>query len=200
MEQAELERMVHEVLGGDYKDYVVSQYQLVEDMRENCARLECVLLDSHSGETSQIEGLGVGLVDALFKGLKRALSEEYPSLDRIHFLDFSVAGDFRSACSEDGSDALGHVRLVVENSSGREFVFEAESHSVSASSCDVVVMCVEHFVNAELAVLRIFEWIQEAKERHRPDLVEQYTRRLSELMQNATYSESIERMRIRTLT
>jgi hypothetical protein len=200
MEQAELERMVHEVLGTGYKDYVVSQYQLVEDMRENCARLECVLLDTHSGETSNISGLGVGLVDALFKGLKDSLSTDYPSLDRIHFVDFTVAGDFRTSSSENGSDALGHVRLVVENSSGREFVFEAESHSVSASSCDVVVMCVEHFVNAELAVLRILEWIREAKERHRPDLVEQYTRRLSDLMQNATYSKSIERMRVRTLS
>ena len=199
MEQAELEKMVHEVLGEDYKDYAVGQYRLVEDMRENCARVECVLVDNHGGETREIEGLGVGLVDALFKGLKSSLSDEYPSLHRVHFVDFSVAGDFRSASSAEGSDALGHVRLVVENSSGREFLFEAESHSVSASSCDVVVMCVEHFVNAELAVLRVFEWITEARERHRPDLVEQYTRRLSELMQNATYSESIERMRVRTM-
>ena len=64
----------------------------------------------------------------------------------------------------------------------------------------LIGMCVEHFVNAELAVLRIFDWINEAKQRQRPDLVEQYTRRLSELMQNATYSESIARMRVRTMT
>ncbi len=200
MNQLELEKMVHEVLGADRRDYAVSQYRLVEDMRENCARVECVLLDTSSGESSEIEGVGVGLVDALFKGLKRSLSREYPSLDHIHFADFSVTGDFRASKSEDGSDALGRVRLVVENTSGRQFVFEAESHSVSASACDVVVMCVQHFVNAEVAVLRIFEWITEAKQRHRADLVEQYTRRLSELMQNATYSESIERMRVRTMT
>ena len=66
MEQTELERMVHEVLGDAYKDYAVSQYRLVEDMRENCARVECVLIDSQSGDTREIEGLGVGLVDALF--------------------------------------------------------------------------------------------------------------------------------------
>ena len=199
MEQDQLEKMVLEVLGEDSKNYVVSQYTLMEDMRENNARLECVLLDSHSDETRDIKGIGVGLVDALFKGLKGTLSGEYPSLEHIHFVDFSVAGDFRSARSTDGSDALGHVKLVVENSSGRQFLFEAQSHSVSASACDVVVMCVEHFVNAELAVLRIFEWIEEAKARHRSDLVEQYTRRLSDLVQNATYSESIERLRVQTL-
>lgn len=200
MDQAALEKMVLDVLGADSKDYAVGQYTLTEDMRENHARLECVLTDVHSDESREIAGIGVGLVDALFKGLKTALSGEYPSLDHIHFSDFSVTGDFRSARSDDGSDAIGLVKLVVENSSGREFVFEAESHSVSASSCDVVVMCVEHFVNAELAVLRIFEWIQEAKARNRSDLVEQYTRRLSDLVQNATYSESIERLRVQTLS
>lgn len=195
MDQAALERLVHEILGEGYIAYGIGQYTLTEDMREGCARIECELTAEGSPETREIKGIGVGLVDALFKGLKATLSAEYPSLDHIHFVDFNVSGDFRAARTEGGSDALGHVQLVVENTSGKQFQFTSDSHSVTASTCNVVVNAVEHFVNAELAVLRIYDWIEDAKERSRPDLAEQYTRRLAELVQNATYSESIERLR-----
>jgi hypothetical protein len=111
-------------------------------------------------------------------------------------VDFGIFGDFKSYQNEAHSDASLVVRLAVANSSGLRFEFSHESRSISASSVGVVVECVEHFVNAELAVLRVHDWIADAKKRHRQDLVDKYTQRLADLVKNASYSESIERSRV----
>ena len=84
-------------------------------------------------------------------------------------------------------------QLTDGGASGRAFVFEHTSPSVSASSVRAVLSAVEHFINAELAVLKVFSWIEDARKRSRPDLADKYTQRLADLVQNASYSETIER-------
>lgn len=194
MEQERLEGLVREILGNDYRELQLTKYALEEDVEDQQASIVCRLTVAN-GEARAVEGKGVGLVDALFRGLQAGLAEDYPSLDHIRFVDFGIAGDFNEPATGTRSDALGHVRLGVENSAGRRFDFESATHSVSASSVKVVLKAVEHFVNAELAVLRMYEWIEDANRRQRVDLAEKYTHRLSELVQNASYSESIERYR-----
>ncbi len=195
LEQKVLEDMVRNILADEYREFEVTRYVLTEDVREQEATIVCQIRQTGSDEKHAVEGKGVGMIDALFKGLKKALCEDYPSLDHIHFVDFRIDGDFKSSKSVDGSDALGCVRLVVQNSSGRTFDFESKSLSISASSVGVVVSAVEHFVNAEYAVAKVYEWIQDAKRRHRTDLAETYTHRLASLVQNSSYSESIERLK-----
>ena len=195
MEQKALEGMVRDVLAQEYREFEVTKYVLTEDVREHQATIVCQLRQPGADRGLAVEGKGVGMIDALFKGLKKTMSSDYPSLDHIHFVDFRIDGDFKSTKSDDGTDALGRVRLVVENSSGRRFDFESKTLSISASSVDVVVKAVEHFVNAEEAVSKVYEWIQDAKRRQRPDLAETYTHRLASLVHNASYSESIERLK-----
>lgn len=192
--QAELESLTREVLSADYVELSVSRYTLTEDLQSGRATIATQLLQSGTAGPRAIEGEGVGLVDALFKGIQQALVDDYPSIANIFFVDFHVAGDFRGA-KRDGArtDVPGVVRLGVENSSGRSFSFEHTSPSVSASSVRAVLTAVEHFVNAELAVLKVFSWIEDARKRSRPDLADKYTQRLADLVQNASYSESIER-------
>ncbi|MFO0751283.1 MAG: hypothetical protein U1F43_37295 [Myxococcota bacterium] len=191
--QDELQRLTREVLGEGYVELRVARYQLTEDLDTGKARI-ATQLAQNGNPPRGIEGEGVGLVDALFKGIQAALVEDYPSIGHIHFVDFGVSGDFRGA-KKDGarSDVPGTVRLAVENSNGRSFLFEDTSMSVSASSVSVVLRAVEHFVNAELAVLKVYSWIDDARKRNRADLAEKYTARLADLVENASYSETIER-------
>lgn len=191
--QDELQRLTREVLGEGYVELRVARYQLTEDLDTGKARI-ATQLAQNGNPPRGIEGEGVGLVDALFKGIQAALVEDYPSIGHIHFVDFGVSGDFRGA-KKDGarSDVPGMVRLAVENSNGRSFLFEDTSMSVSASSVSVVLRAVEHFVNAELAVLKVYSWIDDARKRNRADLAEKYTARLADLVENASYSETIER-------
>lgn len=191
--QDELQRLTREVLAARYVELRIQRYQLMEDLETGRARIASQLTQNGNPPRG-IEGEGVGLVDALFKGIQLALVADYPSIGHIHFVDFHVSGDFRGA-KKDGarSDAPGTVRLGVENSDGRSFVFEHTSPSVSASSVSVVLRAVEHFVNAELAVLEVYSWIQDARRRNRADLADKYVSRLADLVQNASYSETIER-------
>jgi hypothetical protein len=192
--QAELHALTREVLGADYVELQVARYTLTEDLASGRASIATQLTLTGSSAARAIEGEGVGLVDALFKGIQRALVADYPSIANLFFDDFHVAGDFRGA-KKDGArtDVPGTVRLGVENASGRSFSFEHTSPSVSASSVQAVLRAVEHFVNAELAVLKVYSWIEDARRRSRPDLADKYTQRLADLVQNASYSETIER-------
>lgn len=192
--QDELHALTREVLGADYVELTISRYTLTEDLETGHASIATQLVQSGEAAPRAIEGEGVGLVDALFKGIQQALVQDYPSIGNIFFVDFHVDGDFRRAKRDTAaSDVPGVVRLGVANSSGRAFSFEKTSPSVSASSVGAVLKAVEHFVNAELAVLKVYSWIADARRRSRPDLADKYTQRLADLVQNASYSESIER-------
>jgi hypothetical protein len=193
MDQQSLENLVREVLGDEYRALAVTRYTLTEDIREGKATIVCLIEGVTEGKGRAVEGVGVGMVDALFSGFKRTLSGDFSSLNHIHFCGFIIEGDFSQTSNESKTDVIGNVRVEVENSSGRRFEFSSASKSMSASSVNVVVKAVEHFVNAELAVSRVYDWIEDANRRSRPDLAEQYTRRLAELVQNSSYSESLER-------
>ncbi len=192
--QAELETMVRETLGERYRALRVTRYTLDEDMEAGQARI-VTRLEGVEEAPRAVEGEGVGMIDALFNGLKASLRGDFPSLDHIHFVGFAVSGDFSESAGGAGSDALGVVELTVENTAGRRFTFGSSSRSVSASSVEAVVRAVEHFVNAELAVLRVLDWIDDARARSRTDLVTRYTQRLADLVINASYSETVDRRR-----
>ncbi len=192
--QDELQALTREVLGPDYVELDVSRYTLTEDLKSGKALIATQLSQAGNGLLRAIEGEGVGLVDALFRGIQQALVGDYPSLANLWFVDFHVSAEFHGAKKDTArSDAPGTVRLGVENASGRTFTFAHTSPSVSASSVRAVLKAVEHFINAELAVLKVYSWIEDARRRSRADLAEKYTQRLADLVQNASYSESIER-------
>lgn len=193
MLQEKLASMVREILGDDYLSLALPSFTLTEDILRQDAMVACKLVETRGGRERSVEGRGVGLIDALFQGIATSLSPLYPSLDHIHFVDFGLDGDFLPEGTGAHSDAAVGIRLVVENSDGRRFEFTHRSRSISASSAGVVVSCVEHFINAELAVLRVLEWIADAKKRRRQDLVDTYTQRLADLVKNASYQGSIEK-------
>lgn len=196
--QEELQRLTHEVLGDDYSVYFVSKYTLTEDIEAGTAWIVCQLAQVGKNPLFAVEGKGVGFIDALFNGLKQGLVGEYPSLGHIHFVDFVVSGNFPKAShyNSSHSEVPSTVRLVIKNDTGREFTFEHTSTSISGSSVAAVVQGVQHFVNAEMAVLRVVSWIDYHQKDGRPDLVEKYTHdKLVPLNQNSSYSETVERAR-----
>lgn len=195
--QLVLKAQAIEILGEEYNGYYATTYTLSENLENSKALVVVQLSQVGKGHIMAVEGTGVGFIDALFNGIKHGLVGEYPSLGHIHFVDFVVSGNFKTLTGKGGahSDVPGTVRLVIENNTGREFTFEDTSVSVSASSVAVVLMALEHFVNAEKAVLKVVTWIEDAKRRTRPELVDKYTQRLVELVQNASYSETIARVR-----
>ena len=194
--QNELAHLVAEILGDDYRRLRVWNYRLSEDLEGSSAQIICAMQMSGDPEIRSVEGSGVGLIDALFKGLKISLGQEFPSLEDVFFADFGISADFEAPSSDVArSDALVRVCLAVENSTGRRFEFSESSQSVTGASVTAVVRAAEHFVNAEMAVLRVYDWVLDAQRRGRPVLAERYLHRLADLTQNASYSQAIERRR-----
>ena len=192
-EQDDVIRQMKDALQGEYLNIRVATYELSEDMSTQRATVRCMLLVNDEAPV-EVVGDGVGVIDALFAGLKARYAPEYPSLDSIKFSSFSTRGLMDES---DGShaDAQAECRVGVTNSYGREFEFRSVSNSVSRSSVEAVVEGVAYFVNAERAYVRLFNAYQHYREEGRIDLIGKYTAKLAEMVRNTSYSAVIERMK-----
>ena len=182
------------VLAERYLALKVRRYVLEEDFDAATSRVE-FWLALNEAPAEALTGVGVGLIDALFGGLRARFAAEHPSLESVSFSSLHVRG---LAC--DGAAALStaaqvEARVGVRNSYGNVFDFAVVSESVSRSSVSAVVAAVEYFVNAERAYVALFMAREQAARDGRPALVEQYTSRLSEMVRNTSYSAGIERLR-----
>jgi hypothetical protein len=182
-----------DALHDEYLSIRVATSVLSEDMSNERATVRCTLLVNDDPPV-EVFGEGVGVIDALFAGLKAQYAPEYPSLDSIKFSSFATRGLMDES---DGShaDAQAECTVGVTNSYGREFEFRSVSNSVSRSSVEAVVEAVAYFVNAERAYVRLFNAYQHYKKQGRVDLIEKYTSKLADMVKNTSYSAVIERMK-----
>jgi hypothetical protein len=190
--QRETELLMRELLGDDYVTFVSSTLTLEENFETERVRVRCDVKNG-GGAKHAISGEGVGLIDAFFSGLKARLSEQYPSLKTIVFSDFSVKADVATKKGLAGSDSKANVELVVENGLNRRFTFTHSSRSVTHSSLQVTLQACSYFVNSELAFLKTRAALEHAKKEKRSDSVERYTMILTQLVENTSYSDIVDR-------
>ena len=189
--QDQMRSLMREVLGESYFSLEVRGLSLEEDVAEGRSVVRAKLVDPRSGDEREIQGSGVGLVDAAFDALVTSLVDEYPSLAHIRFRSFKVDGDTGTGEKVSRTDSEGVVRLEVDNQVNRTFVFTDASRSVSASCVRVTLAAVEYFVNSERAFLQVRGLLEDARGASRPDLVDRYTQMLSQLVENASYADSL---------
>ena len=168
------------------------------------ARLTIEELDSGSAvkvsllegkEQIDVEGRGVGVVDALYAGLLDRYAREYQSLKSLELIGFQVAADIDTKKGQAGVDAVGRVTLDVANSDGRHFSFSDASRSVTSSTARAVLAMVQYFVNAERAFLTLHNARRDALARGREDLVARYTGEMAQVVESTSYAEVIENIR-----
>jgi hypothetical protein len=191
-------QLMREILGSDYLELKIESHVLEENLVSEESKIRAVVVPANPREGQHerrtIEGKGVGLVDAFFRGMIDQLSPEYPSLRTLRFVGFAVQGmlDKNRTRGIAGSDAIGEVRLVVENSEAHEFEFVSQSRSITASALCATLDAVEYFVNSERAFLVTRRALKDAESRKRADLMQMFGGRLSELVRNTSYSDAIE--------
>lgn len=186
---------IKRALSDHYLDLKIASLSFEEDFGTGACKTRVVI---HAGGAETIvEGQGVGLIDALFSGLFRRYAAEYQSLNTIKLTGFLVKARLESDRGRLGADAVGEVTLEVQNSAGRPFNFSDASRSIVGSAARSVVAAVEYFVNSERAFVALHQALEAAKERKRPDLVAQYTRELSEVVESTSYAEVIESIKTR---
>ena len=187
--QKDTEALIRDVLGEKYVDLKATKLTFEEDFTSERVRVRCEVTDDAG--VQQIEGEGVGLIDAFFGGLSKHLSRNYPSLKTIVFADFLVKADVNTKKASAGSDAAARVELIVENADKRRFTFSHASRSITHSSVAVTIQACAYFLNSERAFLQVRQALEHAQKENRQDTVKRYTAILAQLVENTSYSEAL---------
>ena len=142
-----------------------------------------------------IEGKGVGAVDAMYACLLDRYAREYQSLRTLRLTGFHVGADLETKKGLAGVDAVGKVTLDVTNSEGKHFVFTDASRSMTSSTGRAVLAMVQYFINAERAFVTLHNARRDALARGREDLVARYTAEMAEVVESTSYAEVIANIR-----
>ena len=192
MSTLEHEPLIRRVLGANHLSLSLAKLTIDEDPGSS-ATVKVIV--SEGSEPVEVEGRGVGVVDALWNGLLARYAREYQSLKTIQLVSFKVAADIETKKASAGVDAVGKVTLDVTNSEGRHFSFTDASRSVTTSTARAVLACVQYFVNAERAFLTLHNARRDAIARGREDLVARYTAEMAEVVESTSYAEVIASIR-----
>ena len=192
MTNLEHEALIKRILGANYLT-LAFQKAVIEEDPTTGSTVKLSLLEAE--QPVEVEGKGVGVVDAIYAGLLGRYAREYESLKTIQLVGFHVAADIETKKAQAGVDAVGKVTLDVTNSEGRHFTFNDASRSVTTSTARAVVACVQYFVNAERAFLTLFNARRDALARGREDLVARYTAEMAEVVESTSYAEVIAKAR-----
>jgi len=181
--------IIRRVLGANYLELKLAKLRLEEEP-EVATRVHVSVLEG--GNPVEVDGQGVGLVDALYNALLNRFAIEYQSLKSISLAGFVVDADVETKKGKAGVDAVGKVTLDVTNSEGRRFTFQDASRSVTASVARAVLAVVQYFLNAERAFITLHKARKDAQDRGRVDLVARFTAELAEVVESTSYAEVIE--------
>ncbi|HEX2690141.1 MAG TPA: hypothetical protein VHN14_26180 [Kofleriaceae bacterium] len=185
------EPLIRRVLGKNFLELTLQR--LVVEELDGGSSVQLAVLEGD--QPVEVEGKGVGLVDALHVGLLNRYAREYQSLKTIQLTGFRAAADIETKKAQAGVDAVARVTLDVTNSEGRQFSFSDASRSVTSSTARVVLAMIAHFVNAERAFLTLYNARRDALARGREDLVSRYTAELAAVVESTSYAEVIANIR-----
>jgi hypothetical protein len=185
------EPLIRRVLGANLFELKLHKLGIEELDGGSSIKLEVIEGD----QPVEVEGRGVGLVDALFSGLLDRYAREYQSLKSIQMTGFRADADIETKKAQAGVDAVARVTLDVTNSEGRLFSFSDASRSVTSSTAGAVLAMVSYFVNAERAFLTLYNARRDALARGREDLVSRYTAEMSAVVESTSYAEVIANIR-----
>ena len=192
MNTLEHEQLIRRVLGANYLELGLARLAMDEDPQSGSTVRVTV---NEGTQPVEVEGKGVGLVDALYSGLLARYGREYQSLKSIQLVGFHVAADIQTKKAMAGVDAVGKVSLDVTNSEGRHFSFTDATRSLTMSTAKTVIAAVQYFVNAERAFLTLHNARRDAIARGREDLVSRYTAEMAEVVEATSYAEVIANIR-----
>lgn len=194
--QEKMIALMKEILQDDYLQLSVKLYSMTESLEEEepLCRLTCHLVNADGSEMI-VESEGVGVIDALFKGIRDRLADQYPSLKSIRFSQFNIRGLISIDDGPSTSKATAEATVGIVNSEGVEFIFKSTAPSVSRAGIQATVNAADYFVNSEKTFVRLHEILQHYRSEGRMDLVEKYTDLMSRVVGNTSYSEVVERIK-----
>lgn len=192
----QVNNLAREILGDAWVIIQVVSLKFSENFETSEANLLAKLIEVSEGKPKKhnIQGAGVGLVDAYFDAMISCYEQKYCSLDTINIVDFLVSAHVEHG-SKRKSDAKVTALLRVKNSQDHEYAFECTSSSISHSSLAVVQEAIAFFINAELAYTRLHYALKDATERGRHDLIARFQNQMGTLVNATSYEKLVERLK-----
>jgi LeuA allosteric (dimerisation) domain len=188
--------LIRRVLGGNYLELALSRLIVDENVEVGAGEagkaVSVKLAVSEKGTRVEMEGAGVGLVDAVYSALLSRYGREYQSLHSIQVVELRLAAEIETKHAKSGVDAIGKVTIGAINSEGRRFTFSESSRSVTASTARALLAMVQYFLNAERAFVTLDNARRDAQSRGREDLVSRYTAEMAEVVESTSYAEVID--------
>jgi hypothetical protein len=186
--------LIRRVLGGNFVQLSLKKLAITEEPTSG-STVKLTIGEGEGEQTHEVEGRGVGVVDALWAAMLARYAAEYQSLKTIQLAEFHVAADIETKKAMAGVDAVGRVTLDVTNSEARRFQFTDASRSVMMSTARCVVAAMQYFINAERAFLTLYNARRDAITRGREDLVARYTAEMAEVVESTSYADVIANIR-----
>lgn len=196
LEQEKIKTNVRKICDNWRVMIAIDDFEIYEDFKNKKTKIKSntlQILSKTKKEKLNIEGEGKGVVDAFFQAFLNATQTQYPSLSDIKFEEFSVKAILNNKIP--GSDSNVEVTIRLSNSRKEMFEFRKKSHSINSASIKVIIRAFEFFINSHIAITKIYISLKDAKDRNRLDLIEKYTKQMSELVRVTNYSPTIESLK-----
>jgi hypothetical protein len=191
-QREEISQTVREVLGEEYTELELIQLSIREDAVEEVTDISCRVLFEKKKLT--IKGSGKGPIDALFTALVKKFSPDYCSLENLYFARFSVEADIDKSFTYPKTDATVEATLEIDNELS-SLLFRERASSISVVSAKVALSAIEHFINAEKCVVKLYNGLEHAVKRNRGDMINVYTQQMTEIVKNVSYEKLIKRLK-----
>ena len=132
-----------------------------------------------------ISSTGRGFIDAIFKGMVKQYSDDYPSLNQIKLKKFTVSTPgFLDA--QTASDVQVSLRFEISNNF---FTFSNVSSSIVRSAYCNLLETFEFYINCEKCFLTLRTAVDDARKRNRFDIVSACSYKMSDLTKMISYEK-----------
>ena len=186
--QKKCHKIVCEALGEKYIKLSVEDFTLSESAEHDTTAVVCMLVFSNNWGNLQIEGSGVGMVDALFNSMLAVFCKDFFSLRQVQFEDFSMEVKF-SSFKVRPTDAPVEIKVALINQRKKRIYFSSQSRSITTAIINTITKTFEYLINAEMAFRQLRCDIAEAQKRNRTDLVRKYTSDMADLVNIVSYED-----------
>ena len=188
--QRKVHQMMRDVLGSQYQHVCLLDLKLEEDTTNEESKVSFKLQIGEE-KVKRLSGYGYGVVDSIFSAVMKESSPRFKSLKNITLKHFSIEAKFNAKKDNlTGSNAMGEIVLVVNNSHFGEFVFRCQSRSINSGIIFAIEEMFQYFINSEKCAILLRDVIEDAKKRNRNDIMEKSIKQLTELIKNAPCEEA----------
>ena len=161
---------------------ILNSYSSCEDFNQTSVNIKLTVND----KPVEIEGVGVGLVDAGFNAFVGFFTREYTSLSTIRLSDvfFQIDTNHGRSLTLKSKTIM---KLECENDNKNKMLFESKTSSIGLTAVNVLSKAMQFYINCEILFKRVKFLLEDAKSRNRSDVASTYQYVLTKVVEVTSY-------------